>query len=1843
MESTSTTTTSTIPAAAAAPEVFDTERGLLATHGGDGGVADYYAIVGVGSTLTWKHTQQSKTNTVAAAAADVANNKNKNNKTNAIKPGTDTTDATSPQAVVLLSATPSNEKVTLNPSISSSSPKNTINDDDDDEVDPDELERFGREIVQIAIVVIVADDEEEETIPRGKNNSNKGDEPTSLVDPVAERTATTTSTSSRTSRDLRVEKQPPDPPNEMDDDHTTNKNNNDNGLWTVVRRSAAVPPANSGSAAATLSSPISSGQDWDANLDWYTGLRHAIAHWYHPSPQQQQHESLTISSSSSNIALNHNNDNGVPPTDVSSFATSTSALPSFRGLRNTVESKWKGLLLSHPHPNTNTKSNHSIQQQQQSNANDSNFLISTSSRSTPIIETVPLSSRPKQEQHHHRFYLSFQRRRQLQLEQDIATSSDLQKPMPSKKQQKSTAAAVPGLADVHLCYARLHPCLLDATHDVSLGRLATTTTIGDKARNNSETTTSMRAGSLAPLNEEDSLGKRVLLGDFLELPEAYDEWSIPQAYQWIRDPMTMNSVVNVSRQDRKSCFSMEVISDNCSPSCNTKLDDSSSSRDFSGDDDYRYSTELLLPRLVAVAGMPIGSTKTRNDAIICETDFIVIPILALRRQRYGEEERFHEDPAIVDVTVGFVDADGNTVIPTDSLSRYWENNDEDEDDYVDQDHEDDDTGTFRMLGKTSWTTSPCLVSTNRSGLSKYKNPIVGLPIVLVRRNMPSGFADVPFPTRVQGRFPFQNYQGLPLPEEELPMFCYPTGCRLVRTAFSDTPVPQYYGFVVKNERGDSIFVSCVSFMEPLTLDKVDQLGLVSTRRRRTSLPHMRFWEKLRSVNSPSYDNFNSNKGGHENRIDSSSEADNNVYLTAFDEMTTFENKTICLISRYPFWTAFRKFLSHLHIISGSSSDIPLERYISHLLLSVPLPRPGGPSILVPLPALNEPMILTLPPEKDLPLLNLPYHRLFACLDIKSIVTIVLGVLALERKIIVVSTRPSLVLDVCELLRSLLFPFELCAPYVPRLTEPFKSSLDFPGAIFVGIHDDGDASGLAALVKLTIPEESIVVDLDTGNMDCDGDMYQISSATWGVIPQTARSTLVSELKALCKDANIVDGREPLDSLLDSAFYVDLVDAVEGFDVSADSKESLDDRAVRDAFLRFFCSILGGYERFLLVPDADFLVSGNEWFDAQGFLASIPAGNTSYLTSLVSTQLFQSFIQRRTEASDVHCLLFDECIAEYHSSPVPYGRLGGDFEATRTESSSHPRLLYSLLVDQSAAVVSGYDPTTVTPNRSMDASDTDSSYSLFLSQLSSRAPDPTMREADFVINGAGDLVMRPLRQGLSKGQRFVYCVDGNPCFPHDFNVDLLLPSEPSSWVIVMGRAPDPLLARSERELEEANRRRRIATSFRGSNQRRCLWQLPKLMGSHFLGSWLICIPSLVSQTHLSYDRQSRYLFRALGALRALRSRQRIVPDEAAYRALMVACGRTKSDRRVELVKLFGLLRSDGIFPSAVTLGQYTKALAEGYSKRSSDNFHDEDYGLEVTASGSRLGLHVEVNGCDHKRIDLETTLYNLDPSLSALEAQGKRWRQRQSDERVLSADIGEDIASEARNRRMYPKTWLPVAYSTSFVTRSQESSHRNEGEINFVAMWSRTRGCSGCRYVPLDEEIQAGWDVSGRDTETAVAVRCPRCDTPMEPMLGYKEMSIEEASSIDYSSTEATEGTGDCTVKNESEILPPQIRSTIEPNSNIDNIAYVTYLNPATLRKSLEMHIEKHGELVLERDNLKELDPEAFYNFWWYCARFSLPLPLPSSPRAIHSCAFVAWDRDTAERYALWSSLSYWNIA
>jgi hypothetical protein len=168
------------------------------------------------------------------------------------------------------------------------------------------------------------------------------------------------------------------------------------------------------------------------------------------------------------------------------------------------------------------------------------------------------------------------------------------------------------------------------------------------------------------------------------------------------------------------------------------------------------------------------------------------------------------------------------------------------------------------------------------------------------------------------------------------------------------------------------------------------------------------------------------------------------------------------------------------------------------------------------------------------------------------------------------------------------------------------------------------------------------------------------------------------------------------------------------------------------------------------------------------------------------------------------------------------------------------------------------------------------------------------------------------------------------------------------------------------------------------------------------------------------------------------------------------------------------------------------------------------------------------------------------------------------------------------------------------------------------------------------VQAGWDVYGGENDIPGAINCPRCGEMLIPKLGYRALSIGAALAV----ATAADSPSISQLRNLSSgdndgasidlnSLPPQMRSTID---EIREASYVTYLSPASLRSSLERHIDEHGEEVLERHRLRELDPEVFYNLWFYSARFSLPLPLPISHHhdQTHYCAMVGWDYEVALR-------------
>ena len=81
---------------------------------------------------------------------------------------------------------------------------------------------------------------------------------------------------------------------------------------------------------------------------------------------------------------------------------------------------------------------------------------------------------------------------------------------------------------------------------------------------------------------------------------------------------------------------------------------------------------------------------------------------------------------------------------------------------------------------------------------------------------------------------------------------------------------------------------------------------------------------------------------------------------------------------------------------------------------------------------------------------------------------------------------------------------------------------------------------------------------------------------------------------------------------------------------------------------------------------------------------------------------------------------------------------------------------------------------------------------------------------------------LSQEHVPSKRVVYYIDGNPCLPSMLDARLFLPSESRTLSTATSQINDLVVTRRNSELEEANRRYKMATCRGGlDEQRGCLW--------------------------------------------------------------------------------------------------------------------------------------------------------------------------------------------------------------------------------------------------------------------------------------------------------------------------------------------------------------------------------------------------------------------------------------
>ncbi|CAH1404549.1 unnamed protein product [Nezara viridula] len=436
------------------------------------------------------------------------------------------------------------------------------------------------------------------------------------------------------------------------------------------------------------------------------------------------------------------------------------------------------------------------------------------------------------------------------------------------------------------------------------------------------------------------------------------------------------------------------------------------------------------------------------------------------------------------------------------------------------------------------------------------------------------------------RYPFEDHSNLPLPTT-VPMFCLPMGCSLEKwPVTAQQPPPLVSTFVLTvSDAAEKLYGSAVTFYERypaenLTPEQKQALGACDDSE---------------------------------------------------DQWTYNINKCICLLSRWPFFDTYEKFLLFLHEISCSNEPqpVPIERFITYFLEDVPFPSPQRPRIFVQL-SLSYRVILTQPEDLPLPRSGASFRQLLMNLGPENCLAILLCALT-EQKMLVHSLRPDVLTSVAEAISTIMFPFKWQCPYIPLCPLGLAEVLHAPLPFLIGVD--------SRFFDLYDPPTDVsCVDLDTNNITLCEEKKNLSTK---ILPKKASRALKSTLELLYKKL-LLFIQQVMSKEEETVADNDSIDK----EFQIKKKEQALELEIQEAFIRFMANVLKGYRSYLLpITKAPTVgtTDTNSLFDLQGFLRSRDKAHFKFFSLVTKTQMFIRFIEERSFVSDMDASLafFDEC--------------------------------------------------------------------------------------------------------------------------------------------------------------------------------------------------------------------------------------------------------------------------------------------------------------------------------------------------------------------------------------------------------------------------------------------------------------------------------------------------------------------------------------------------------------------------------------------------------------------------
>ncbi|GLV31716.1 Calmodulin-binding protein related to a Rab3 GDP/GTP exchange protein [Carabus blaptoides fortunei] len=486
-------------------------------------------------------------------------------------------------------------------------------------------------------------------------------------------------------------------------------------------------------------------------------------------------------------------------------------------------------------------------------------------------------------------------------------------------------------------------------------------------------------------------------------------------------------------------------------------------------------------------------------------------------------------------------------------------------------------------------TDICIIITNKNEapphafccINKNLNKgFVGSDVYLCYKKSMNRAPLLSYKPEVLSRYPISDLAHFPFPHS-VPMFCLPMGSTLeMWPTQASQPRPVFSTFVLTvSDAKHKVYGSALTFYEKFPVSKLT--------------PEQA--EQLK---------YNENS---------------NYVLNA--------NKSICVLSHWPFSDTFERWLTFLYekVISGEPQSVPVERYIVQLLEEVPFP---GPRTLLQLTA-NSPerVVLTQPEDLPLPRSAAGFKHLLLNLGAENCLQVLILALT-EQKILIHSLRPDTLTAAAEAVSSLLFPFKWQCPYIPLCPLGLVEVLHAPLPFLIGVD--------SRFFDLYDPPTDVsCIDLDTNFITlCEAQKH----LNIKLLPKRAAKALRTTLDQLYMQLRNTSASHSTDKTQ--------TDNNVEKEFQRRRKEQTLELEIQEAFLKFMAWTLKGYRNYLLpitrAPTVG-TTDAQALFQIDLFLRSRDKTHHKFFSLLMRTQMFTRFIEERSFVADgdLGLAFFDEC--------------------------------------------------------------------------------------------------------------------------------------------------------------------------------------------------------------------------------------------------------------------------------------------------------------------------------------------------------------------------------------------------------------------------------------------------------------------------------------------------------------------------------------------------------------------------------------------------------------------------